>query len=66
MSESSYPDAMTRSARGDFDRLLDDIEAEAASAGPAAVRDLRALQLKYASSTSSSNAGASAVSDGQG
>jgi transcriptional regulator with XRE-family HTH domain len=38
---------MTRSAPGDFDRLLDDIETEAAAAGPAAVRDLRALQLKY-------------------
>jgi len=38
---------MTRGAPGDFDRLVDDIEAEAAAAGPAAVRDLRALQLKY-------------------
>jgi DNA-binding XRE family transcriptional regulator len=38
---------MTRGAPGDFDRLLDDIETEAAAAGPAAVRDLRALQLKY-------------------
>ena len=38
---------MTRGAPGDFDRLLDDIETEAAAAGPVAVRDLRALQLKY-------------------
>ena len=38
---------MTRGAPGDFERLLDDIEAEAAAAGPVAVRDLRALQLKY-------------------
>jgi DNA-binding XRE family transcriptional regulator len=38
---------MAQSASGDFGRLLDDIESEAAAAGPAAVRDLRALQLKY-------------------
>jgi ribosome-binding protein aMBF1 (putative translation factor) len=38
---------MTRGALGDFDPLLDDIEAEAVAAGPAAVRDLHALQLKY-------------------
>jgi len=38
---------MARSASGDFDRLLDDIETEAAAEGPAAVRDLRALQLRY-------------------
>lgn len=47
MSEGSYPDAMAQSASGDFSRLLGDIESEAAAAGPAAVRDLRALQLKY-------------------
>lgn len=47
MSESSYAGLMTRNAFGDFDRLLEDIEAEAAAAGPAAVQDLRALQLKY-------------------
>ena len=39
--------AMTRGGSGEFERLLDDIEAEAAAAGPAAVRDLRAQQLKY-------------------
>jgi len=38
---------MARRASGDFDRLLDDIESEAAAEGPAAVRDLRALQLRY-------------------
>ena len=38
---------MARSASGDFGRLLDDIETEAAAEGPAAVRDLRALQLRY-------------------
>jgi hypothetical protein len=38
---------MAQSASRDFDRLLDDIESEAAAAGPAAVRHLRALQLKY-------------------
>jgi hypothetical protein len=38
---------MTGSASGDFDRLLEDIEAEAAAAGPVAAQDLRALQLKY-------------------
>jgi DNA-binding XRE family transcriptional regulator len=38
---------MARHASGDFDRLLDDIASEAAAEGPAAVRDLRALQLKY-------------------
>jgi ribosome-binding protein aMBF1 (putative translation factor) len=38
---------MPRHAAGDFDYLLDDIETEAAAEGPAAVRDLRALQLKY-------------------
>ena len=40
-------DVMTRGAPGDFERLLDDIETEAAGAGPAAASDLRALQLKY-------------------
>ena len=38
---------MARHASGDFDRLLDDIESEAAAEGPAAVLELRALQLKY-------------------
>lgn len=38
---------MARRTSADFDRLLDDIEGEAAAEGPAAVRDLRALQLKY-------------------
>ena len=38
---------MTQGGSGDFERLLDDIEAEAAAAGLAAVRDLRAQQLKY-------------------
>ena len=47
MSKGSYPGVVARSASGDFEGLLDDIENEAAAAGPAAVRDLRALQLKY-------------------
>jgi ribosome-binding protein aMBF1 (putative translation factor) len=38
---------MARNALGDFDRLLEDIENEAVAEGPDAVRDLRALQLKY-------------------
>ena len=38
---------MARHASGDFGRLLDDIAGEAAAEGPAAVRDLRALRLKY-------------------
>src|ERR1022692_2626325 len=37
---------MGRDAPGDCDRLLDDIASEAAAEGPAAVRDLRALQLQ--------------------
>jgi DNA-binding XRE family transcriptional regulator len=32
---------------GDFDALLADIESEAKEEGPAAIRDLRALQLKF-------------------
>jgi ribosome-binding protein aMBF1 (putative translation factor) len=32
---------------GDFDRLLEDIEHEAVAEGPNAIRELRALQLKY-------------------
>jgi ribosome-binding protein aMBF1 (putative translation factor) len=47
MSNSSYSGVMARNALGDFDRLLDDIEHEAVAEGPDAVRDLRALQLKY-------------------
>jgi len=47
MSKGSYPGVVARSASGDFEGLLDDIENEAAAAGPAAVRDLRALQVKY-------------------
>jgi DNA-binding XRE family transcriptional regulator len=39
---------MTRGrTRAAGDRILDNIETEAAADGPAAVRDLRALQLKY-------------------
>jgi|ERR1022692_110049 DNA-binding XRE family transcriptional regulator len=38
---------MARHSSGDFGCLLDDIESEAAAGGPAAVRDLRALQLRY-------------------
>jgi DNA-binding XRE family transcriptional regulator len=38
---------MTQDASGDFDRLFDDIETEAAADGAAAVRVLRALPLKY-------------------
>ena len=38
---------MTRQPSDDFDLLLDDIEAEAVAEGPAAMRDLRALQVKY-------------------
>lgn len=47
MSNSSYACVMARNAFGDFDRLLEDIENEAVAEGPDAVRDLRALQLKY-------------------
>jgi len=47
MSKDSYPGVVARSASGDFEDLLDDIESVAAAAEPAAVRDLRALQLKY-------------------
>jgi DNA-binding XRE family transcriptional regulator len=38
---------MARAPQDDFDVLLDDIEREAVSEGPAAVQDLRALQVKY-------------------
>jgi transcriptional regulator with XRE-family HTH domain len=38
---------MTQDAPGDFDRLFDDIETEAAADGPAGLRVLRALPLKY-------------------
>ena len=38
---------MTRQPSDDFDLLLDDIDAEAVAEGPAAMRDLRALQVKY-------------------
>lgn len=34
--------------RNDFDQLLDKIEVEAQQKGPAAVAELRALQVKYA------------------
>jgi ribosome-binding protein aMBF1 (putative translation factor) len=47
MSDSSYACLMAGNALGDFDRLLEDIEDEAVAEGPDAVRDLRALQLKY-------------------
>lgn len=38
---------MASSSSRDFERLLDDIEVEAETEGPAAVLELRALQLKY-------------------
>ncbi len=38
---------MTRQPSDDFDLLLDDIDGEAVAEGPAAMRDLRALQVKY-------------------
>lgn len=38
---------MTRAGSDDFEALLDDIEAEAVAEGPAAVQELRSLQVKY-------------------
>lgn len=38
---------MTRQPSDDFELLLGDIDAEAVAAGPAAMQDLRALQVKY-------------------
>jgi hypothetical protein len=38
---------MTRQPSDDLDLLLDDIEAEAVPEVPAAMQDLRALQVKY-------------------
>ncbi len=38
---------MTRQPSDDFELLLADIDAEAIDEGPAAMQDLRALQVKY-------------------
>lgn len=38
---------MTRQPSDDFELLLVDIDAEAVAEGPAAMQDLRALQVKY-------------------
>ncbi len=38
---------MTRKVSEDFELLLGDIDAEAIAEGPAAMQDLRALQVKY-------------------
>jgi DNA-binding XRE family transcriptional regulator len=46
MAEWPYHHAIM-SAQGDFKQLLDDIEREAQEEGPAAVADLRAMQLRY-------------------
>jgi DNA-binding XRE family transcriptional regulator len=47
MSENSYYFLEAIGMGSNFDDLFDDIEAEAKAEGPAAVRDLRAKQLRY-------------------